>query len=79
VCRQLHYEIAWARAYNEQQLTRGNKHHIAVKALAFKWLIYSKSRTMKVKRRANPLLHPFERTIAKIFGPRDLVRQLHLS
>jgi len=28
----------WARAYYEQQLARGNKHHAAVRALAFKWI-----------------------------------------
>jgi Transposase IS116/IS110/IS902 family len=28
----------WAREYYEQQLTRGNKHHAAVRSLAFKWI-----------------------------------------
>lgn len=28
----------WAREYYEQQLARGNKHHAAVRALAFKWI-----------------------------------------
>lgn len=29
---------AWAKAYYQQQLTRGNKHHAAVRALAYKWI-----------------------------------------
>jgi transposase len=28
----------WARAYYQQQTKRGNKHHAAVRALAFKWI-----------------------------------------
>lgn len=28
----------WARAYYQQQIQRGNKHHAAVRALAFKWI-----------------------------------------
>jgi transposase len=28
----------WARAYYQQQTQRGNKHHAAVRALAFKWI-----------------------------------------
>lgn len=28
----------WAREYYEQQLSRGNKHHAAVRSLAFKWI-----------------------------------------
>jgi transposase len=28
----------WAREYYEQQLVRGNKHHAAVRSLAFKWI-----------------------------------------
>lgn len=28
----------WARAYYDQQRTRGNDHHAAVRALAFKWI-----------------------------------------
>jgi hypothetical protein len=28
----------WARAYYEQQLSRGNRHHAAVRALAYKWI-----------------------------------------
>jgi transposase len=29
---------AWARAYYEQQRERGNSHHAAIRALAFKWI-----------------------------------------
>ena len=29
---------AWARAYYQQQRARGNDHHAAVRALAFKWI-----------------------------------------
>jgi transposase len=29
---------SWARAYYQQQRTRGKKHHAAVRALAFKWI-----------------------------------------
>ena len=28
----------WARTYYEQQLSRGKKHHTAVRALAYKWI-----------------------------------------
>jgi hypothetical protein len=28
----------WARAYYQQQRERGNDHHAAVRALAFKWI-----------------------------------------
>jgi hypothetical protein len=28
----------WARAYYQQQRQRGNDHHAAVRALAFKWI-----------------------------------------
>jgi hypothetical protein len=28
----------WARAYYEKQLSRGKKHHAAVRALAYKWI-----------------------------------------
>jgi transposase len=28
----------WARAYYEKQLTKGRKHHTAVRALAYKWI-----------------------------------------
>jgi transposase len=28
----------WARTYYEQQLARGNKHHAAVRALAYNWI-----------------------------------------
>ncbi len=35
------YSIAqseWARAYYQQQRSKGNTHHEAVRALAFKWI-----------------------------------------
>jgi hypothetical protein len=28
----------WARAYYERQLSRGKKHHTAIRALAYKWI-----------------------------------------
>jgi transposase len=31
-------QSGWARAYYQQQRDRGNDHHAAVRALAFKWL-----------------------------------------
>ena len=31
-------QSAWARAYYQQQRARGNDHHAAVRALAFKWI-----------------------------------------
>ena len=34
----LHSEIGMGRAYYEQQLARGNKHHAAVRALACNWI-----------------------------------------
>jgi len=29
---------AWARAYYQQQRSRGSRHHAAVRSLAFKWI-----------------------------------------
>src|SRR5262249_56160803 len=31
-------QSVWARAYYQQQRERGNDHHAAVRALAFKWI-----------------------------------------
>lgn len=65
-------QSVWARAYYEQQRERGNRHHSAVRSLAFKWqrilfrcwqdrMPYSEAHYLDALRhRGSPLVHRIE-------------------